>query len=221
MHLTLSILHGLYTTRKHHFGHFALIIGQEDNHYVVVDPYVANCPQKMSILDAEAGYTSYYEQNIVKSEVSLDDEWKNILRESVMGNLNNTEGMGNCYEMIRDLCAEINDSDKIIEEIKKQSQNNSYYLQQRFKYLSYGRINYSWMLKYLGNKYNVESLVNLSQDIEKVGYEMRIILGLMTKISCIEEENKLKQLKSSIVEILSQSIDREEIIMMKILDIVK
>lgn len=77
------------------------------------------------------------------------------------------------------------------------------------------------MLKYLGNKYNVESLVNLSQDIEKVGYEMRIILGLMTKISCIEEENKLKQLKSSIVEILSQSIDREEIIMMKILDIVK
>lgn len=205
---------------KHHLRHFALIIGQTNDYYIVVDPYVANSPQKFFILDAEAGYIAHYEKKITKPELSLDHEWKNMLRQSVMGNLKNIDGWGSCYKMLRNLCSEINESNRIIKEIKTQSQDNSYCLQQQFKYLAYGRLNYSWMLKYLGNKYNVESLISISQDMEYISDEMITVLSLLTKMSYIENECKLEQLKKYIADKLFHATYKEEKCMIRIIEII-
>lgn len=195
--------------RIHSKGHVALVVGLNklSGELYCTDPFymVQNVP--ITIGDFNQGYSGSYAIFTVVKEEECNINWKEMLLNSV-ANLK----INNAFVGMKDFAEAIKCSlDFSVETQGYDSSLVGVPLFEGLLQIGKGRLKYSLVLQYLAEKYSVDALLPLCEDIKMIGSKWMIIRGILYK-AYYSQQNSITLYKDRVAaKIIELSYEEENI----------
>ncbi|MBB6022763.1 hypothetical protein HNR77_003862 [Paenibacillus sp. JGP012] len=196
--------------KKYHMEHYCLIIGidEANGYFYITDPYVTNKIEKLPIEDLKAGYEKSYTFRFVEPECDIAD-WRAVINTALTHRYEKQDNMDS-FDMMRVFAQEILDYSGFVKELKKQSDLYSFELFYQLKYMSHSRLNYSWFLEFISQKFNVVGILPVVNRLQEVAALWRTVWLKFTKITYMENEIMIEKAIKNISERLLEIADMEQ-----------
>lgn len=210
-----------YYYKRHHLMHFCLIVGVDkgSDSFFIIDPYITEQIQKFPFSEVEQSYYWHYKIRLFEPMVNIASVWEEILRRGIHENYENKYNKSS-YQMMREFAREILDYNDIIEEIKIQNSTLSYQLFHKLKYISFSRLNYSWLLKYISEKFSIKEFAQMENLMVQVSNKWKLVFGQLTKICYIEQQETINRLKKNLSDQIVENSKIEEEVTQNILRVI-
>jgi len=196
---------------KKHAMHFCLLIGMFENGFKCIDPYLTTNIINLSMEDFNSGCREYAFVECNDRVEPFADSYHSILH-SIHKAMDNRSDI---FKQMEAFSAEILNNNNLLNEINNTQDLLESTIIEKVKFIGLGRRNYAKLICEMGEHFNIEDLLHISQPIDKLTNDWEKVKWLLVKCKIVKEQQKIINDISNVIhdiafnenEVMNQLLD--------------